>query len=53
MEFFKSGVVPLQASYGCPYNCAFCNFMKDRRLMGVKPLDDLIEELKTVQEKRR
>ena len=51
MEFFKSGVVPLQASYGCPYNCAFCNFMKDRRLMGVKPLDDLIEELKTVQEK--
>ena len=50
-EFFKSGVVPLQASYGCPYNCAFCNFMKDRRLMGVKPLDDLIEELKIVQEK--
>ena len=50
-EFFQSGVVPLQASYGCPYNCAFCNFMKDRRLMGVKPIEDLIEELKQVQEK--
>ena len=50
-EFFESGIVPLQASYGCPYNCAFCNFMKERRLMGVKPLPDLIEELKTVQEK--
>ncbi len=24
-KFFCSGVVPLQASYGCPYNCAFCN----------------------------
>ena len=50
-EFFHSGVVPLQASYGCPYNCAFCNFMKDRRLMGVKPIEDLIEELKIVQER--
>jgi len=49
MAFFKSGVVPMQASYGCPYNCAFCNFMKDRRLMGVKPLEDLIEELKVVE----
>ncbi|MCJ7833228.1 MAG: radical SAM protein, partial [Deltaproteobacteria bacterium] len=50
-EFFKSGVVPMQASYGCPYSCAFCNFMKDRRLMGVKPLDDLLEELKVVEER--
>ncbi|MCX5819466.1 MAG: hypothetical protein NT047_06105 [Deltaproteobacteria bacterium] len=48
-EFFKSGIVPMQASYGCPYDCAFCNFMKDRRLMGVKPLDNLIEELKAVE----
>jgi anaerobic magnesium-protoporphyrin IX monomethyl ester cyclase len=50
-EFFSSMVVPMQASYGCPYNCAFCNFMKDRRRMGVKPLKDLIEELKIVQGK--
>lgn len=50
-EFFKSGVVPLQASYGCPFHCAFCNFMKDKRLMGVKPLEKLIEELHIVQQK--
>lgn len=49
--FIKSGVVPMQASYGCPYHCAFCNFMKDRRLMGVKPLHTLIEEIITVQER--
>lgn len=49
--FFASGVVPMQASYGCPYRCAFCNFMKDRRLMGVKPLDALVGELKAVQER--
>jgi anaerobic magnesium-protoporphyrin IX monomethyl ester cyclase len=50
-EFFASGVVPMQASYGCPYNCAFCNFMKDKRLMGLKPLESLFEELRIVQEK--
>ncbi len=48
-DYFKAGVIPIQASYGCPYNCAFCNFMKDRRMMGVKPLDKLIAELKAVE----
>lgn len=50
-DIFKSGVVPMQASYGCPYQCAFCNFMKDGRLMSVKPLEILIEELKMVEQK--
>ncbi len=50
-DVFKTGVIPMQASYGCPYQCAFCNFMKDRRLMGVKPLETLIEELKIVGQK--
>ena len=45
---FKSGVIPMQASNGCPYRCAFCNFTKDRRLMYIRPLDQLIAELKTV-----
>jgi len=45
---FKSGVVPMQASNGCPYHCAFCNFVKDRRMMYVKPIDQLISELKAV-----
>jgi len=50
-SIFESGVVSMQASYGCPYSCAYCNFMKDRRLMGVKPLDALVEELLSVQKK--
>lgn len=45
---FESGVVPMQASVGCPHKCAFCNFTKDPRLTGIKPLGDLISEMKTV-----
>jgi p-methyltransferase len=47
-NIFKSGVVPMQASNGCPYKCAFCNFTKDRRVMFLKPIDRLIAELKAV-----
>ena len=47
-SIFKSGVVPLQASTGCPYRCAFCNFTKDRRLNGIKPLERLVEEIREV-----
>ncbi len=50
-SFFKSGVIPLQASNGCPYDCAFCNFTKDKRITFVKPLDQLIDDLKAVQRK--
>jgi anaerobic magnesium-protoporphyrin IX monomethyl ester cyclase len=35
-KIFKSGVIPLQTSKGCPFKCAFCNFTKDRRLMFIK-----------------
>ena len=45
---FESGVVPMQASLGCPYDCAFCNFTKDRRLTYIKPIDQLVDELKSV-----
>jgi p-methyltransferase len=48
---FKSGVVPMQASNGCPYHCAFCNFTKDRRLTWVKPTDQIVAEMKAVQER--
>jgi anaerobic magnesium-protoporphyrin IX monomethyl ester cyclase len=48
-EIFASGVVPMQASVGCPYRCNFCNFNKDPRLTYVKPLEPLITELKAVQ----
>ena len=47
-KIFKPGVIPLQTSKGCPFRCAFCNFTKDRRLMFIKSLDRLVEELKAV-----
>ena len=47
-KIFNTGVVPLQTSKGCPFKCAFCNFTKDRRLMFIKSLDRLVDELKTV-----
>ena len=47
-DIFKAGVLPMQASHGCPYRCAFCNFTKDRRLMYLKPFEQLIGELETV-----
>ncbi|MFO7686151.1 MAG: radical SAM protein [Desulfobacterales bacterium] len=48
-DIFMSGVVPLQASKGCPFNCAFCNFVKDRRNASVKPLDLLVAEMNQIQ----
>lgn len=49
--FFESGVVPMQASNGCPYHCAFCNFIKDRRLTWVKSTARIVAEMKAVQER--
>lgn len=48
---FKSGVVPMQASNGCPYHCAFCNFTKDRRLTWIKPLDLMLAEMKVLKKR--
>ena len=45
---FNSRVANVQASIGCPYHCDFCNFVKDKRYTRVKPLDQLIAELKAV-----
>ena len=45
---FQSGVVPIQASNGCPYNCAFCNFVKDSKLTHLKTIEDIIDEIKQV-----
>ena len=48
---FQSGVVPMQASNGCPYHCAFCNFTKDRRLTWVKPVERIVAEMKAVRDR--
>lgn len=47
---FSAGVVPVQGSNGCPFDCAFCNFTKDRRFTFVKPVDRLADELNTVKQ---
>ena len=46
---FKSGVVSMQASNGCPYYCAFCNFTKDRRLTWTKTTERIMAEMQAVQ----
>lgn len=48
---FKSGVVPIQASTGCSFHCAFCNFIKDQRLSWVKPVERIVAEMKAVAER--
>lgn len=50
-KIFKTGVVNVQASVGCPFNCEFCNFVKDKRYTYVKPLDQLVAELKAIAQK--
>ncbi len=48
-QVLVSGVVPLRASTGCPHGCLFCNFIKNRDLTRVKPLNELLAEMKVVQ----
>ncbi len=47
-SFFSSKVVPIQASVGCPYRCAFCNFTRDRCLVLSKPFDQVLLEFRNV-----
>jgi radical SAM superfamily enzyme YgiQ (UPF0313 family) len=50
-RFFKFGAMNVQASHGCPYRCEFCNFVKEKKDMYVKPLDLLISELVNVSKR--
>ncbi len=50
-KIFTPGIINVQASSGCPFNCEFCNFVKDRRYTRIKPLEQLIRELKTISGK--
>lgn len=47
-SIFSSKVMSMQASNGCPYHCAFCNFTKDSRFVFSKSIDEIIVELKAV-----
>ena len=50
-EVFDSGVVPLQGSYGCPYRCAFCNFVKTPEATYAKSVEQIIKEMQMVSER--
>ncbi len=51
VSVFNRGVVNVQASIGCPNSCQFCNFVKDKKYLSVKPLNELIWELKEISDK--
>jgi p-methyltransferase len=50
-SIFQTGVMSLQASNGCPYNCTFCNFTKDRRTIFLKPINKIVAEIKAVEKR--
>ena len=47
-EVFASKVIPLQASSGCPYRCAFCNFVKDPHVTYAKTPEQIVGEMLAV-----
>lgn len=46
---FKSGVITAQASNGCPFQCRFCNFVKDSRFTFVRSIDDVVRDMKQLK----
>lgn len=50
-ELFSSGAMNVQASYGCPFRCEFCNFVRGDRKGHVKPLAGLISELTRIADR--
>jgi len=50
-RLFGTGAINVQASVGCPFDCEFCNFVKDKKYTLIKPLDQLVRELKEVSDR--
>ncbi len=50
-HIFHSGVANIQASTGCPFNCEFCNFVKNKKHTILKSIDQLITEMKQLSRK--
>jgi anaerobic magnesium-protoporphyrin IX monomethyl ester cyclase len=47
-KFFRPGVINMQASTGCPYQCQFCNFVKDPKSTMLKPVDTIVAEMRAL-----
>lgn len=50
-HIFSTGVINIQASNGCPYNCRYCNFVKDPGSTFIRPIDDIVDDLMQLQGK--
>ena len=48
-EIFASGVVSMQASRGCPFACAFCNFVKDVKMQAVRSVRSIIYDMSIIE----
>jgi p-methyltransferase len=48
---YSNGVLNIQASNGCPYNCRYCNFVKDPRATFVRPIDAVVDDMVQLQKK--
>ena len=48
-DIFASGVVSMQACRGCPFACAFCNFVKDVQMQAVMSVSSIIEDMKVIE----
>jgi len=47
-KIFRPGVVNMQASTGCPFQCKFCNFVKDRKSTMLKSVATIVDEMKAL-----
>jgi p-methyltransferase len=50
-RIFSNGVLNIQASNGCPYNCRYCNFVKDPQATFVRPIDEIVDDMIHIQKK--
>ena len=50
-RLFRFGAMNVQASHGCPYQCEFCNFVREKKDCYLKPMDTLVAELVDLSEK--
>ena len=50
-KIYHPGVINMQASTGCPFQCKFCNFVKDRKSTMLKSVDTIVAEMRALAER--